>query len=89
MPTPHPPRPAHPPSGGDPGESDELLAARLRDGPESETARIAALLMARHWQSAHDYATICLATSTQVTGMVTAAAWRTRCSAGRRRPRSP
>ncbi|MEU9633680.1 RICIN domain-containing protein [Streptomyces tendae] len=75
MPTPHPPRPAYPPSGGDPGESDELLAARLRDGPESESARIAALLMARHWQPAHDYAAICLATSAQVTAMVTAAAW--------------
>ncbi|MGW4549785.1 RICIN domain-containing protein [Streptomyces violaceorubidus] len=75
MPTPHPPRPAHPPSGGDPGESDELLAARLRDGPETETARVAGLLMARHWQPAHDYATICLATSAQVTAMVTAAAW--------------
>ncbi|CAM5738491.1 Ricin-type beta-trefoil lectin domain protein OS=Streptomyces tendae OX=1932 GN=GUR47_04620 PE=4 SV=1 [Streptomyces tendae] len=75
MPTPHPPRPAHPPTGGGPGESDELLAARLRDGPETEAARIAALLMARHWQSAHDYAAICLATSAQVAAMVTAAAW--------------
>lgn len=52
-----------------------MLAARLRDGPEHEAARIAALLMARHWQPAHDYATICLATSAQVTAMVTAAAW--------------
>ncbi|MFE9702820.1 RICIN domain-containing protein [Streptomyces sp. NPDC005930] len=75
MPTPHPPRPAHPPTGGGPGESDELLAARLRDGPETEAARIAALLMARHWQPAHDYAAICLATSAQVAAMVTAAAW--------------
>ncbi|MFJ4274813.1 ricin-type beta-trefoil lectin domain protein [Streptomyces coelicoflavus] len=75
MPTPHPPRPVRPPSGGDHGESDELLAARLRDGPQSEAARTAALLMARHWQPAHDYATICLATSAEVTAMVTAAAW--------------
>ncbi|WP_431330303.1 RICIN domain-containing protein [Streptomyces sp. IPPR8] len=75
MPTPHPPRPAHPPSGGDHGESDELLAARLRDGPESEGSRAAALLMARHWQPAHDYATICLAASGQVTAMVAGAAW--------------
>lgn len=75
MPTPHPPRPAYPPSGGDPGESDEFLAARLRDGPESEVAQSVALLTARHWQSAHDYATICLASSAQVTAMVTAAAW--------------
>ncbi|MGW8063816.1 ricin-type beta-trefoil lectin domain protein [Streptomyces ziwulingensis] len=75
MPTPHPPRPAYPPSGGDPGESDESLAARLRDGPESDAARSGALLMARHWQPAHDYAALCLATSGQVTAMVTAAAW--------------
>ncbi|GHB65912.1 hydrolase [Streptomyces viridiviolaceus] len=75
MPTPHPPRPHHPPSGGDPGEPDETLAARLRDRPESEAARAAALLMARHWQPAHDYAAICLASSAQVTAMVTAAAW--------------
>ncbi|GAA3980679.1 RICIN domain-containing protein [Streptomyces marokkonensis] len=75
MSTPHPPRPAYPPSGGDPGESDEFLAARLRDSPESEAARAAGLLMARHWQSAHDYATVCLATSAPVATMVTAAAW--------------
>ncbi len=75
MSTPHPPRPAYPPPGGDPGESDELLAARLRDGPEHEAARAAALLMARHWQPAHDYATLCLATSGQVTAVVTTAAW--------------
>ncbi|MBU6531290.1 RICIN domain-containing protein [Streptomyces mayonensis] len=75
MPTPHPPRPAYPPPGGDPGESDELLAARLRDGPDTEAARVTGLLMARHWQPAHDYATICLATSSHVGAMVTAAAW--------------
>ncbi|MFH9729951.1 RICIN domain-containing protein [Streptomyces sp. NPDC017260] len=74
MSTPHPPRAAYPPSGGDPGESDESLAARLRGGPD-EAAQAAALLLARHWQPAHDYATICLATSSQVTAMVTAAAW--------------
>ncbi|MGW1471368.1 RICIN domain-containing protein [Streptomyces olivaceus] len=75
MPTPHPPRPAYPPPGGDPGESDELLAARLREGPDTEAARVTALLMARHWQPAHDYAAICLATSAPVGAMVTAAAW--------------
>jgi hypothetical protein len=31
--------------------------------------------MARHWQPTHDYATLCLATSAQVTAMVTAGAW--------------
>ncbi|MBQ0826279.1 RICIN domain-containing protein [Streptomyces tagetis] len=75
MPTPQPPRPAGPPPGVLPGESDEFLAALLRDGPESEAARAAALLMARHWQPAHDYAAVCLATSGRVTAMVTAAAW--------------
>ncbi|MGV9698695.1 RICIN domain-containing protein [Streptomyces sp. NPDC003470] len=74
MPTPHPPRPVHPSSGGGPGESDEWLAARLRDGPESEAARAVALLTARHWQPAHDYAAICLATSGRTSAMVTAAA---------------
>ncbi|MEZ7002600.1 ricin-type beta-trefoil lectin domain protein [Streptomyces sp. AD55] len=75
MPTPQPPRPAGPPPGAFPGESDEFLAALLRDGPESEAARAAALLMARHWQPAHDYAAVCLAGSGRVTAMVTAAAW--------------
>ncbi|MFD8199189.1 hydrolase, partial [Streptomyces sp. NPDC059701] len=56
MPTPHPPRPVHPSSGGGPGESDEWLAARLRDGPESEAAPAGARLTARHWQPAPDYA---------------------------------
>ncbi|WP_345618058.1 ricin-type beta-trefoil lectin domain protein [Streptomyces ziwulingensis] len=76
MPTPHPPRPLHPPPGGDPGDSDELLAARLRDGPESEAGRAVALLTARHWRPAHDYAAICLATSAETAAMVTAAAFR-------------
>ncbi|MFV0132265.1 RICIN domain-containing protein [Streptomyces sp. HMX87] len=74
MPTPNPPRPLHPPSGGDPGESDEFLAARLRARPENEAAEAVALLTARHWQPAHDYATVCLASSADVAAMVTAAA---------------
>ncbi|EFE65305.1 hydrolase [Streptomyces viridosporus ATCC 14672] len=74
MPTPHPSRPPYPPPGGDPGESDEFLAARLRGRPEGEAARAVALLTARHWQSMHDYATICLASSGQTAAMVTGAA---------------
>ncbi|MFG3102003.1 ricin-type beta-trefoil lectin domain protein [Streptomyces sp. NPDC048182] len=70
MPTPHPPRPA--PHAA---ESDEVLAARLRERPEPEAARCAALLMARHWQSAHDYAVICLASSGPAAAVVTTAAW--------------
>ncbi|MFE1251667.1 RICIN domain-containing protein [Streptomyces sp. NPDC058735] len=76
MPTPHPSRPPFPPPGGDPGESDESLAARLRGSPEgSVAAHSVALLMARHWQSVHDYAVICLASSAQVASMVTGTAF--------------
>ncbi|MGW0611569.1 RICIN domain-containing protein [Streptomyces sp. NPDC002788] len=72
MPTPHPPRPAYPPPGGDRGESDESLAAPLRGSPEGGVAaHSVALLMARHWQPVHDYAVICLASSAQVASMVT------------------
>ncbi|MFE1429366.1 RICIN domain-containing protein [Streptomyces fungicidicus] len=74
MHTPHPPRPPYPPPGGDPRETDEFLAARLRDRPEGEAAHSVALLTARHWQSAHDYAAVCLASSGQLAAMVTAAA---------------
>ncbi|GHH91784.1 RICIN domain-containing protein [Streptomyces capillispiralis] len=74
MHTPHPPRPPYPPPGGDPGESDEFLAARLRGRPEGEAAHSVALLTARHWPSLHDYAAVCLASSGQAAAMVTAAA---------------
>ncbi|GAB2872249.1 RICIN domain-containing protein [Streptomyces deserti] len=76
MPTPHPPRPPYPPPGGDPGESDESLAARLRGRPESEAAaHSVALLMARHWQPVYDYAVLCLASSAQVAAMITTTAF--------------
>ncbi|WP_095938199.1 RICIN domain-containing protein [Streptomyces sp. Tue6028] len=71
MRTPHPPRPPYPP-GGVPGESDESLAARLRGAAQDDAAHPVALLMARHWQSAHDYAVICLASSAPAASMVTA-----------------
>jgi hypothetical protein len=75
VPTPHPPRPPYPPSGGAPGESDESLAERLR-GREDEAATSAvALLMARHWQPAEDYAAVCLAAQGAVVRMVTATAF--------------
>ncbi|MCX5425683.1 RICIN domain-containing protein [Streptomyces sp. NBC_00078] len=73
MPTPHPPRPPYPPPGGVPGESDENLATRLRGRPDGEVAPSVALLMARHWQPARDYAAICLASQAEVASMVTAA----------------
>ncbi|WRZ88812.1 RICIN domain-containing protein [Streptomyces sp. NBC_01007] len=74
MRTPHPPLPAHPP-GGYFGESDEELAAVLRGGTEAEATRPVALLTARHWRPAYDYAVICLATSSQVASMVTEASF--------------
>ncbi|WP_055595340.1 RICIN domain-containing protein [Streptomyces hirsutus] len=74
MPTPHSSRSPHPPPGGDPGESDESLAARLRGSPEGEATHSVALLAARHWRAVHDYATICLASSGPTAAMVTAAA---------------
>jgi hypothetical protein len=73
--TPHPPLPDRPP-GGYFGESDEDLAAVLRDGEEADTTRPVALLTARHWRPAYDYAVICLATSSQVASMVTEASFR-------------
>ncbi|MEV7074110.1 RICIN domain-containing protein [Streptomyces sp. NPDC093990] len=75
MPTPHPPLPPYPPPGGASGESDEDLAARLRDRPDGEAARAVALLMARHWKPAQDYAVICLASSSATASMVAAAAF--------------
>ncbi|MEU5366789.1 ricin-type beta-trefoil lectin domain protein [Streptomyces sp. NPDC005925] len=76
MPTPHPPRPPRQAPGGGPGESDESLVGLLADGPGDESARAAALLTARHWQAAHDYAVICLASTGSVAAMVTADAFR-------------
>ncbi|MFI9255054.1 ricin-type beta-trefoil lectin domain protein [Streptomyces sp. NPDC053069] len=73
--TPHPPRPPYPPPGDDSGESDELLAGPLRAGSDAEGSRSAALLMARHWQPAHDYAVVCLALSGPLAHMVTATAF--------------
>ncbi|MGW0998564.1 RICIN domain-containing protein [Streptomyces sp. NPDC002520] len=75
MSTPHPPRPAYPPPGAEPTEPDESVAAPLRAGSDAEASRSAALLMARHWRPAHDYAVICLATPGPLAHMVTAAAF--------------
>ncbi|MBL1084428.1 ricin-type beta-trefoil lectin domain protein [Streptomyces actinomycinicus] len=75
MPTPHPPRPPYPPPGGDTGESDESLAGPLRAGSDTEASRSAALLMARHWEPAQEYAVICLAAPGPLAHMVTATAF--------------
>ncbi|SEP88118.1 Ricin-type beta-trefoil lectin domain-containing protein [Streptomyces sp. yr375] len=72
MHSPNPPRPPYPPRPGwTPGDSDPQLAARLADS--DERSRAVALLFARHWQAAHDYATVCLA-GTEDTGRLVAAA---------------
>ncbi|CAM5660727.1 RICIN domain-containing protein [Streptomyces aurantiogriseus] len=73
--TPQPPRPPYPPPGGGSGESDESLAAGTRSGTDSEVAQSTALLIARHWQPVHEYAAICLASSTGAASMVTTAAF--------------
>jgi hypothetical protein len=74
--TPHPPRPPYPPRPGmAPGESDESLAVRLRGRPVGEVTQPVALLMARHWRAAHDYAAICLSSTADVASIVTATAF--------------
>lgn len=76
MHTPHPPHPPYPPRPGiAPGEPDESLAARLRGRPAGEATQPVALLMARHWQPAYEYAVICLASSANVASMVAATAF--------------
>ncbi|MFF8726739.1 RICIN domain-containing protein [Streptomyces sp. NPDC015171] len=75
MPTPHPPRPPYPPPGAEPGESDAFLAGPLRAGSDAEASRSAALLMARHWTPAQEYAVICLAASGSLAHMVTGTAF--------------
>ncbi|MFF2362900.1 RICIN domain-containing protein [Streptomyces sp. NPDC058122] len=74
MRTPHPPQPDRPP-GGYFGEPDDELAAVLRGGAEADTTRPVALLTARHWRPAYDYAVICLATSSRVASLVTDASF--------------
>src|SRR4051794_41973875 len=73
--TPHPPRPPYPPLGGLPEESDDSLGATLRGRPDRESSPAVALLMARHWRPAHEYAVICLAASADSASMVTATAF--------------
>ncbi|MEU0076187.1 RICIN domain-containing protein [Streptomyces sp. NPDC006332] len=75
MSTPHPPRPPYPPSGGPPEESDDSLGARLRGRPDRESSPAVALLMARHWRPAHEYAAICLGDSADSASLATAAAF--------------
>jgi hypothetical protein len=72
--SPNPPRPPYPPRPGwPPGDSDPHLAARLVEGDSS--GRAVALLLARHWRSAHDYAAVCLAGDGEAARLVAAAAF--------------
>ena len=74
MQSPNPPRPPHPPRPGwTPGDSDPELVARLAD-PDGRAHAIA-LLFARHWRPAHDYATVCLAGTEDTARLVAAAAF--------------
>ncbi|MEU5281425.1 ricin-type beta-trefoil lectin domain protein [Streptomyces asoensis] len=78
MQSPNPPRPPHPPRPGwIPGESDPRLAARLAARPVDADARTGAvaLLFARHWRAALDYATVCLAGGEDTARLVAAAAF--------------
>lgn len=78
MQSPNPPRPPYPPRPGwTPGDSDPQLAALLAARPAGDDgrARAVALLFARHWRAAHDYATVCLAGTEDTARLVAAAAF--------------
>jgi hypothetical protein len=72
--SPHPPRPPYPPLPGSPGESDRNLAAGL-GGPHAVHHHAVALLLARHWRAARDYATVCLASAGPAAHLVATAAF--------------
>ncbi|MEU9440098.1 RICIN domain-containing protein [Streptomyces sp. NPDC048304] len=74
MQSPHPPRPPYPPLPGSPGESDRNLAAGL-GGPHAVHHHAVALLLARHWRAARDYATVCLASAGPTAHLVATAAF--------------
>ncbi|MBB4716672.1 hypothetical protein BJ965_006554 [Streptomyces luteogriseus] len=89
MQSPNPPRPPYPPRpGAGPAESDRNLLARV--GEPVEGPRAVALLLARHWRAAYEYAVICLASSEDSASMAAAAAFRrelARPGGGALRPR--
>ncbi|WP_055709802.1 RICIN domain-containing protein, partial [Streptomyces puniciscabiei] len=57
-----------------PGESDRDLAARL-GGPHAAHHHAVALLLARHWRAARDYAVVCLASAGPAPQLVATAAF--------------
>ena len=73
---PPPPSPSLPAARrGSGGIRRRVSPPGCRGRPDGEAAQSVALLMARHWQPAHDYAVICLASSATLAAMVTAAAF--------------
>ncbi|WP_128435014.1 RICIN domain-containing protein [Streptomyces cyaneus] len=71
----HPPRPPYPPRPGLPlGEPDPDLVAQL-GGDVDERHHATAVLLARHWLSARDYALLCLASATPTAQFVAASAF--------------
>ncbi|GHE09300.1 RICIN domain-containing protein [Streptomyces alanosinicus] len=74
MQSPHPPRPPYPPLPGSPGESDRDLVAGL-GGPHHIHHHAVALLLARHWRAARDYAIVCLASAGPTAQLVATAAF--------------
>ncbi|MER6026994.1 RICIN domain-containing protein [Streptomyces sp. NPDC001851] len=70
----HPPRPPYPPPPGSTGESDRDLAALL-GGPHPARHHAVALLLARHWRAARDYAVVCLTSACPTAHLVATAAF--------------
>ncbi|MFI2367385.1 ricin-type beta-trefoil lectin domain protein [Streptomyces sp. NPDC018833] len=60
-------------SGRIPGVSDEEFAAALNDGGASQEAYPVSTLLARHWQSVFDYASLCSPSSKIASMLATAA----------------
>ncbi|MFG2352870.1 ricin-type beta-trefoil lectin domain protein [Streptomyces sp. NPDC048521] len=74
MQSPYPPRPPYPPLPGPAGESDRDLVARL-GGPHIAHHHAVAVLLARHWHAARDYAIVCLASAGPTADLVATAAF--------------
>ncbi|MFI2205224.1 hypothetical protein ACH47Z_31485 [Streptomyces sp. NPDC020192] len=74
MQSPYPPRPPYPPLPAPSGESDRDLVARLA-GADDARHHAVALLLARHWRAARDYAIVCLASAGPAAPLVATAAF--------------
>ncbi|MEU7424714.1 hydrolase [Streptomyces sp. NPDC040750] len=74
MQSPYPPRPPYPPLPGPSGESDGDLISRLA-GPYVARHHAVAVLLARHWRAARDYAAVCLTSAGPTAHLVATAAF--------------